>query len=76
MYRVLSSLILSLVRWIVSDLGLMARYSDLITSCLVRVGLVTTGPRAIRLRVQSWWTRYWMWFVRKLRDVTVAKASN
>merc|ERR1711892_670851 len=72
----LSWLILSQGPWTALGLVLMEESSGQTTLSLARVGLVTTGPRAIILRVQSWWTRFWMWFVRKLRDVIVSKASN
>merc|ERR1712096_562802 len=61
MSRGQSWLTLSLAPWTVSGLDRTGLSSDLTTSCSVRPGLGTTGPRVTTLRVQSWRTASWTW---------------
>uniref|UniRef100_A0A8B9KIA0 Tubulin/FtsZ GTPase domain-containing protein n=1 Tax=Astyanax mexicanus TaxID=7994 RepID=A0A8B9KIA0_ASTMX len=42
----------------------------------VRVGLETTGPKAITQKEQSWWTQFWMLCARKLKVVIACKVSS
>jgi len=72
----LSSWILSLVLWTVSELDLMGRSSALTTLCLGSLVLVTTGPRVITLRVLSSLILFLMLSGRRLRTVTAFKVSK
>ncbi len=38
--------------------------------------LETTGPKVTTRKERSWWTQYWMLFVRKQKTATACKASS
>merc|ERR1712025_1225034 len=69
-------LTLNLVQWTVSERDLWAKYSDLITLCLVCLELATTGPRATIQRARSWWMLWWMQQGERQSIATVFRGSS
>uniref|UniRef100_A0A8C2SL66 Uncharacterized protein n=1 Tax=Capra hircus TaxID=9925 RepID=A0A8C2SL66_CAPHI len=62
--------------WTLCARGLSGRSSGRTTLSSASLEPATTGPKATTQRVLNWWTPSWMWFGRRLRAVTVCRASS